>query len=282
MPALEGSRGEVGGRHWFVNGHGMTLVEAPAGTVTVAGPKAGGGPPLRLTLPRPLFVCDREVTVGQFRQFVTDPDHPAAEKPPEWKGPTRSVCPTDDCPVDNVSWYDALRFCNWLSDREGRRRCYRQASGPEGGGGWECDFGAAGYRLPTEEEWDYVCRAGAATTFAFGEDADLLPAYGSLLLNSRGRVWPAGTRLPSAWGLFDTYGNLDEWCWDRYRKEWLPGKDAPPAPPEKEGRVVRGGNFFTGPGNSDWSGTQRGRADPDGRVWHVWFRVVCLRAPPPE
>ena len=137
-------------------------------------------------------------------------------------------------PVVNVSWEDAVEFCNRLSEKEGYRACYRK----EQQGVWTCDWQSDGYRLPTEAEWEYACRAGTTTRYSFGDDPENLGAYAWF-----GRDWkegsqPVATKLPNPWGLYDMHGNVWEWCWDWYAPYSAePAKD--PRSPEGHGRDVR-------------------------------------------
>ncbi|WP_394298203.1 formylglycine-generating enzyme family protein [Streptomonospora alba] len=113
-------------------------------------------------------------------------------------------------PVSDVSWIDAVRFCNLLSRAEGSTPCYSGEPGPDGLG-IACDWTASGYRLPTEAEWEYACRAGDPGV-RYGELDDIAWHRG----NSGGGAREVATRAPNAWGLHDTIGNVWEWCWDLY------------------------------------------------------------------
>ncbi|PDP86630.1 hypothetical protein CQJ94_15140 [Glycomyces fuscus] len=113
-------------------------------------------------------------------------------------------------PVTEVSWLDAVRFCNLLSRAEGLRPCYSGGDDPDGLD-VACDWRAGGYRLPSEAEWEYACRAGD-TGVRYGELDDI----GWYRANSGGGARDVATRTPNAWGLYDMIGNAWEWCWDLY------------------------------------------------------------------
>ncbi|MGC9380913.1 formylglycine-generating enzyme family protein [Streptomyces sp. MH13] len=173
-------------------------------------------------------------------------------------------------PVVEVSWTEAVEFCNLLSRREGLRPAYRVAAedggGGVGGGGADgdgvgdggvvWDTSADGYRLPTEAEWEHACRAGTD-----GPRYGPLDAIARYRGNSRERVHEVGGRLPNAWGLYDTLGNVWEWCWDLYDAEVYGTY-----------RVLRGGGWF----DEHWSvrASVRRRSHPTFRVDDVGFRVA--------
>jgi formylglycine-generating enzyme required for sulfatase activity len=132
-------------------------------------------------------------------------------------------------PVESVSWADAVEFCKKLSQTEGKT-----------------------YRLPTEAEWEYACRAGTTTQFSFGDDKSQLGDYAWYDKNSGGKPHPVGTKKPNAWGLYDMHGNAWEWCLDWYAKDWYSkGPEENPLNEsygDKWGRVVRGGFWFVNSG----------------------------------
>lgn len=157
------------------------------------------------------------------------------------------------CPVEEVSWWDAVRFCNQLSQREGRRLAYHLHADTES---VEWDASADGYRLPSEAEWEYACRAGT-TGPRYGE-LDEIAWYRA---NSDERPHGVGGKRPNGWGLYDTLGNVWEWCWDIY--------DAEVYGPY---RVLRGGGWF----DEHWScrASVRRRSHPTLRIDDVGFRVA--------
>jgi serine/threonine protein kinase/tetratricopeptide (TPR) repeat protein len=199
LPVLKAAKGPTGGRQWYVTPQGLTMIRAE--------PPAPGRPARRF--PWPLYVSDQKVSVGLFRRFLEDPGVARPDRPADWPGVDPAISPTSDCPVHNVNLHDVMLFCNWLSRREGRDPCYWPAA--DRSGSWTCRFGANGYRLPTNSEWEYTCRTGTTTPFFFGDDATLLPDYGNVLVR---RAEPGGRRLPNDWGLFDVLGNAWEMCFD--------------------------------------------------------------------
>jgi serine/threonine protein kinase/formylglycine-generating enzyme required for sulfatase activity len=280
LPEIQPSPRPVNGRHWFRNSLGMTLVEIPPGQF-VMGEGLAGATAHRVTLTRPFFASDCEVTVAQFGRFYRDPDCPAAEKPVRWRGPEQETSPAPDCPVQRVNWEDAVLFCNWLSRREGRRPCYRPAPArPPQPRTWVCDPTADGYRLPTEAEWEWACRAGSAQAFAFGNDPEQLAAHGIFRGNSRSQAWPVGSKLPNGWGLFDMHGNVAEWCQD-YHGAY--GGDAvdPQGPGQGASRVQRGGGWYSLL-PSECRSAARSHLRPEERSYMVGFRVACRSTEAPQ
>lgn len=113
-------------------------------------------------------------------------------------------------PVTEVSWTEAVRFCNLLSQAAGLEPCYSMGDDPDGQD-VTCDWEADGYRLPSEAEWEYACRAGTSGV-RYGE-LDEIAWYRA---NSGEEVHDVATKAPNAWGLYDMIGNVWEWCWDVY------------------------------------------------------------------
>ncbi len=144
----------------------------------------------------------------------------------------------DERPVNNVTWFDAVRFCNRLSEREGLSACYRIDRVKVS---W--DGTADGYRLLTEAEWEYACRAGTQTRWSFGEDESLLAQYAWFAENSDGKPQPVGKLQPNPFGLYDMHGNVWEWCWDWYGPYRKRERTDLVGPQEGNRRMLRGGSF---------------------------------------
>jgi formylglycine-generating enzyme required for sulfatase activity len=141
-------------------------------------------------------------------------------------------------PVHQVRWSDAALYCNARSRAEGLQPCYEEKSGA-------CDFAATGYRLPTEAEWEYACRAGTSSDYSFGSDPGRLGQYAWYAENSTKRAHPVGEKKPNGWGLFDMYGNVAEWCNDAYDANYYKQTEStnPVGPSHGDLRVLRGGSW---------------------------------------
>jgi formylglycine-generating enzyme required for sulfatase activity len=141
-----------------------------------------------------------------------------------------------------VSWFDAVLFCNWLSHNEGLKPCYertgrRQQLYDRDWEVWRLVQDSDGYRLPTEAEWEYACRAGTITEYACGNDGAFLGGYA---VYDTYRPVPSGSKVPNGWGLFDMHGNVWEWCdksSGKYGTEFAT-RDRPGTGP------LRGGSFL--------------------------------------
>jgi formylglycine-generating enzyme required for sulfatase activity len=237
-------------------------------------------------LTRPYLIGATEVTISQFAKFVdaaryvteaeklgggTWPDNSTPDPKLTWKAPGYAV--TGNSPVTEVTWNDCAQFCNWLSQQEKLQPCYVEEAGQV----WAIDDGSNGYRLPTEAEWEFACRAGSATHFSFGDDPRLLGdhAWYSELVRSRwGPAHDVATKSANAFGLFDMHGNVHEWCQDWFDAKWYAAAsgDDPHGPPTGSIRASRGGSwrtsaFFT-------RSAYRGGGRPSGAVNHLGFRVV--------
>ncbi|MGW0700081.1 formylglycine-generating enzyme family protein [Streptomyces sp. NPDC002867] len=159
----------------------------------------------------------------------------------------------DRLPVEGVSWWDAVQFCNALSQREGLTPAYHLHLDAETA---EWDTSADGYRLPTEAEWEHACRAGT-TSPRYGQLDEVAWYQG----NSAGQIHPVGGKQPNAWGLYDMLGNVWDWCWDVYDAEVYGAY-----------RVLRGGGWA----DEHWScrASVRRRSHPTFRIDDVGFRTA--------
>jgi formylglycine-generating enzyme required for sulfatase activity len=149
-------------------------------------------------------------------------------------------------PVERVRWRDAKRYCNERSLMERLKPCYNEKTVD-----WDCDYSANGYRLPTEAEWEYACRAGTEGPYDFGRP-DRLRQYAWMAENSDQKTHPAGQKKPNGFGICDLYGNVSEWCEDVYSPTYYkesPADDphGPPNPGKDVKRVIRGGSWKSSP-----------------------------------
>ena len=222
-------------RNWFTNSQGQTFIVINGPVEFVMGVKEFATGPRQVQLRHNFAVASHEVTVKQFRQFR--PDAPR----------TADVALDDDCPINWVSWYDAAEYCNWLSKKEGVREqewCYEPNSDGKYGDGMSIPADSlqrTGYRLPTEAEWEYVCRADTTTCFSFGEPLELLRKYAWYSDNSQYRLSPVGRLRPNAFGAFDMHGNIDEWCHDTGDAITADGAERVRAETQRQ---LRGGYFL--------------------------------------
>lgn len=211
---------------------------------------------------RAFYVSRYEITQEQYRLVTgTSPAHFSPT------GPGKDLADGDmsRCPVERVTWDDAVEFCRLLSERE---RLPAEQTG--------------GYRLPTEAEWEYCCRAGTATPYAFGESADDMPHYGWVMSNSDRHPHPVGQLEPNPFGLHDLYGNVWEWCHDWWDPEYYAARQPPlHDPPGAENspvgeRIIRGGYFGESP--AIWRSGYRDACAPDRAFYHIGFRIVLPAA----
>jgi formylglycine-generating enzyme required for sulfatase activity len=220
-----------------VTGTGIEMVRIPAGEFTMG--DAGGyedQKPER-TVRVDAFWMDRyEVTAESFQQITgsVPPLPRSVLDEREAKGVTHDL----KRPVEGVSWLDAVKYCNQRSVREGLRPCYDI-------GTLTCDFDANGYRLPTEAEWEYACRAGTTGKFASGDSVASLRRMAWFKDSQVICPQAVGLKDASAFGLFDMHGNVLEWCQDLYAKRAYSeaSKVNPRGPAEGDERVVRGGSW---------------------------------------
>ena len=199
---------------------GIEMAQIPAGRFTMGDEKEVDAKPHEVAVSS-FYIDKYPVTQEQYKKVM-------GENPSRWKG--------DKNPVEQVRWSDAVKYCNARSLKEGLRPCYDLQT-------WQCNFGADGYRLPTEAEWEYACRAGSKTMYFFGNDSSKLADYAWLDENSGGKPRQVGQKQPNPWGLYDMHGNVWEWCNDFYQVDYYQEspEENPRGPETGETKVVRGG-----------------------------------------
>jgi formylglycine-generating enzyme required for sulfatase activity len=268
----------AGKPQWYITGRAQTMVVLPGpGEFQMGSPPTEAGRMQREAahprrLGRTFAIATRPVTVEQFLQF--------RKGHAQWL--LKAVAPSGDCPVHAVTWFDAAEYCNWLSEQEGiaaEQWCYETDRSGRVTGLKEGYLGLAGYRLPTEGEWEYACRAGAVTGRSYGDSEGLLGKYGWHRKTADGRSWPVGSLKPNDYGLFDMHGNVYCWCQDRYRnypanQDGRVTQDTEDAPSiDRAGsRVLRGGSWNSSARNC--RSACRGFNVPGSRVNNFGFRVA--------
>ena len=204
------------------NQSGVAMVSLPGGWFEMGSPAGGeADETLHRVYLSPFFMDQYEVTQESFQKMT-------GRNPSRWTEARN--------PVEQIRWKDAAEYCNARSRLEGLTPCYDLTT-------WQCDFAKSGYRLPTEAEWEYACRAGTRTTFFFGDDLAQLGKYACFKGNSTRSPSPVGSKQPNPWGLYDMYGNVWEWCNDFYKEDYYrhsPERD-PHGPETSQTRVLRGG-----------------------------------------
>ena len=219
------------------NSIGIQLKLLPAGKFTMGQSLVDSR---KAALTKPFYIGVYEVTNAQWARVM-------GEVPSKWKDADR--------PVEQVSWDDANEFCRRLSARAEENRAGRV------------------YRLPTEAEWEYACRAGSTTEYCFGDDESRLDDFGWFGDWEGGGTHPVGQKRANAWGLYDMHGNVSEWCNDYvgdYRKDEVTD---PQGPSEGSSRVIRGGSWSRPA--EECPSAQRFGLEPSGRPdVFMGFRVA--------
>jgi formylglycine-generating enzyme required for sulfatase activity len=228
----------------------MQLKEIPAGTFMMGSPE---GEPDRdsaehqhpVTISKSFYMQTTEVTQGQWKAVMaTEP----------WKGKSL-VKEGANYAASYVSWNDAVAYCEKLSEKEGKT-----------------------YRLPTEAEWEYACRAGTQTTWSFGDDEKVLGDYGWCRENAWGidekYAHQVELKKPNAFGLYGMHGNVSEWCDDYYERDYYKqsSENNPTGPTSGYIYVLRGGSWNYG--TRDSRSAHRGGTVAVVRLPHVGFRLV--------
>jgi serine/threonine protein kinase/formylglycine-generating enzyme required for sulfatase activity len=241
-------------RQWYVNSEGYTMIVFPGHVDFRMGSPPEEADDVSIEqlhqhhIGRSFAIAAKPVTVEQFRLFR--PDHDYQQK----------YSPKPDCPITKLNWYQAAEYCNWLSKQEGlpeEEWCYQPNKAGKYAEGMKLApnyLKRTGYRMPTEAEFEYACRAGAITSRYYGQSEELLGKYAWYIMNSQNHSWRVGSLKPNDWGLFDMHGNVWTWCPEKLRDFAATEAGKPIEDVEdtletldKDNRAVRGGSFADTP-----------------------------------
>jgi len=207
----------------------LSFVEIPAGTFLMGKDVADPwdvAPVHDVTIDFDFYMSTTEITQLQWKKVMGG------------SNPSKIEYVGDNKPVQQVTWHRAVEFCNRLSEMEGLEKCYTI-----NGENVSCNFSKNGWRLPTEAEWEYCCRAGNSSDIGGNGDIDDMGWYNG---NSDNDIHDVAQKLPNAFGLSDMHGNVYEWCWDWYATDYYSEspKINPTGSDEEIEKVLRGGSFI--------------------------------------
>ena len=204
---------------------GIEMVFVEGGTYQMGSNDGDGDEkPVHSVTVSSFYIGKYEVTQKQWKDVM-------GKNPSNWKG--------DNLPVENVSWYDVVEFCNKLSEREGLTPCYTGS-----GDNIRCNFKANGYRLPTEAEWEYAARGGKKSKGYKYSGSNTLGDVGWFKDNSGKKTHDVGGKRANELGIYDMSGNVWEWCWDQYGSYSSGEQTNPTGPATGSSRVIRGGYWY--------------------------------------
>jgi formylglycine-generating enzyme required for sulfatase activity len=228
----------------FTNSIGIKMRLIPSGAFHMGSDDHPSQQPVHeVRITRPFYIGLYEITNTQWQAVM-------GAVPSRWKD--------DNRPVEQVNWHQAVAFCKKLSDLPAEKSLGHE------------------YRLPTEAEWEYACRACSTTRYSFGDDASQLGEYAWLATNSGLQTHPVGEKQPNAWGLFDIHGNVWEWCSDNYGS-YDPGSVIDPAGPEKGVERVARGNGWGCTADAGCASSRRGHDDPSTLQPYLGLRIAMSK-----
>ena len=228
----------------------ILMISIPAGSFQIG--QVGIAEPVHNVTLDAFLMSQTEITQAQYLSVI---------------GTNPSIFPgIDDRPVENITWYQAVIFCNKLSEANGFESCYDLIT-------WECNFKKNGFRLPTEAEWEYACRAGTSTTWYNGDDENNLGDVAWYKINSGGTTHPVGLKKPNEFGLYDMYGNIDEYCNDWWADTYTDLSVNNPTGPDSGYFIVGRGGYYNSEASSCRSASRWSSYIDSGNS-AIGFRVV--------